>query len=124
VRKILGIIAYRRDFLMNLTTLSSAPVKEAEFIEQMRILENEYNLRLVSVSPSPPTVNEQHETDVVLEYTQRDFFTGVPKYHINHGKSSSSRTTNKVVDNIEVFRKEQRRAKFIIVANRISTLNN
>ena len=72
VRKILGIIAYRKDFLMKLNTLPSAPVEQAEFIEQMRILENDYNLQSVPVAPSLPSVNEPHEADTVLEYIRRD----------------------------------------------------
>jgi 3-deoxy-manno-octulosonate cytidylyltransferase (CMP-KDO synthetase) len=72
VRKILGIIAYRKDFLMKLTTLPSAPIELAEFIEQMRILENDYTLQSVPVVPSLPSVNEPHEADVVLEYIRKD----------------------------------------------------
>lgn len=72
VRKILGIIAYRKDFLMKVTTLPSAPVELAEFIEQMRILENDYSLQSVPVIPSLPSVNEPHEADVVLEYIRQD----------------------------------------------------
>lgn len=72
VRKILGIIAYRKDFLMKVTTLPSAPVELAEFIEQMRILENDYSLQSVPVVPSLPSVNEPHEADVVLEYILQD----------------------------------------------------
>ena len=72
VRKILGIIAYRKDFLMKVTTLPSTPVELAEFIEQMRILENDYILQSVPVFPSLPSVNEPHEADVVLKYIQQD----------------------------------------------------
>jgi 3-deoxy-manno-octulosonate cytidylyltransferase (CMP-KDO synthetase) len=72
VRKILGIIAYRKDFLMELTSLPSAPLEQAEFIEQMRILENDYNLQSVPVAPSLPSVNEPHEADTVLDYIRRD----------------------------------------------------
>ncbi len=72
VRKILGIIAYRKDFLMKVTNLPSAPVELAEFIEQMRILENDYSLQSVPVVPSLPSVNEPHEADVVLKYIQQD----------------------------------------------------
>ena len=72
VRKILGIIAYRKDFLMKVTNLPSAPVELAEFIEQMRILENDYSLQSVPVVPSLPSVNEPHEADLVLEYIRQD----------------------------------------------------
>lgn len=68
VRKILGIIAYRKDFLMTLTTLPGAPVELAEFIEQMRILENDRTLYSVPVSPSLPSVNEPQEAHIVLDY--------------------------------------------------------
>jgi 3-deoxy-manno-octulosonate cytidylyltransferase (CMP-KDO synthetase) len=72
VRKILGIIAYRKDFLMQLTALPSSPVELAEFIEQMRILENDFSLQSVPVIPSLPSVNEPHEADVVLAYIRQD----------------------------------------------------
>lgn len=72
VRKILGVIAYRKDFLMKLTNLQSTPIELAEFIEQMRILENDYILQSVPVAPSLPSVNEPHEADLVLQYIQQD----------------------------------------------------
>ena len=70
VRKILGLISYRRDFLMELVKLPAAPIENAEFIEQMRILENDGHLRSVSVDPSLPSVNEPHEADIVFKYIQ------------------------------------------------------
>lgn len=72
VRKILGIIAYRKDFLLELTALPESSIEQAEFIEQMRILENGYSLWSVSVSPSLPSVNEPSEADVVLNYIQQN----------------------------------------------------
>jgi 3-deoxy-manno-octulosonate cytidylyltransferase (CMP-KDO synthetase) len=71
-RKILGIIAYRKDFLMKITSMSGTRVELAEFIEQMRILENDYSLQSVSVDPSVPSVNEPHEADIVLEYLHQN----------------------------------------------------
>jgi 3-deoxy-manno-octulosonate cytidylyltransferase (CMP-KDO synthetase) len=68
VRKILGLIAYRKEFLMKVTALPSALIELAEFIEQMRILENDYHLQSVPVTPSLPSVNEPHEADAVLEF--------------------------------------------------------
>lgn len=72
VRKILGIIAYRKDFLLHLTSLSASPIEQAEFIEQMRIIENGYSLRSVPVSPSLPSVNQPDEADIVLDYIQHN----------------------------------------------------
>ena len=72
VRKILGIIAYRKDFLLHLTTLPASPIEQAEFIEQMRIIDNGYSLRSIPVSPSLPSVNEPDEVEVVLDYIRHN----------------------------------------------------
>ena len=72
VRKILGIIAYRKDFLLHLTSLSASPIEQAEFIEQMRIIENGYSLRSIPVSPSLPSVNQPDEADIVLDYIRHN----------------------------------------------------
>ena len=71
LRKILGLIAYRKDFLLMLTELPPAPIETAEFIEQMRIIENGYYLESVPVSPSLPSVNEPDEADIVLDYIKK-----------------------------------------------------
>ncbi|OPY86532.1 MAG: 3-deoxy-manno-octulosonate cytidylyltransferase [Syntrophus sp. PtaU1.Bin208] len=72
IRKILGIIAYRKDFLLKLTALPPSPIEKAEFIEQMRIIENWHNLQSVPVSPSLPSVNEPHEADLVMDYIRQN----------------------------------------------------
>lgn len=72
VRKILGIIAYRKDFLLRLAALQATPIEQAEFIEQMRIIENGCSLRSVPVTPSLPSVNEPAEAGVVLDYIRQD----------------------------------------------------
>ncbi len=72
VRKILGIIAYKKDFLLELNQLDNTPIETAEFIEQMRIIENGFSLYSVDVSPSLPSINEPHEVDIVLGYLQEN----------------------------------------------------
>lgn len=72
VRKILGIIAYRKDFLLQLTELPVGLVEQAEFIEQMRIIENGFSLQSVPVSPSLPSVNQADEVNIVLDYIQQN----------------------------------------------------
>lgn len=72
VRKILGIIAYRKEFLLHLTKLPPTPIEQGEFIEQMRIIENGFSLQSVPVSPSLPSVNEPNEADIVLDYIRRN----------------------------------------------------
>ncbi len=82
IRKILGLIAYSKEFLMKLTLLSETTIEIAESIEQMRIIENDFLLQSVQVSPSLPSVNEPHEAKIVLEYLmnnpeQKDIFKKV-----------------------------------------------
>ena len=72
IRKVLGIIAYRKDFLLQLMKLPASPIEKAEFIEQMRIIDNGYSLRSVSVSPSLPSVNEPAEAGLILEYIDKN----------------------------------------------------
>lgn len=68
VRKILGIIAYRKDFLLDLNQLDNSLIETSEFIEQMRIIEHGFNLQSVAVEPSLPSINEPYEADIVLNY--------------------------------------------------------
>jgi len=70
-RKILGIIAYKKEFLLHLNNLSESPIEQAEYIEQMRIIENNYKLKSVEVNTSLPSVNEPHEANIVLEYIEK-----------------------------------------------------
>ncbi len=72
VRKILGIIAYRKDFLLKLDQLPESEIESAEFIEQMRIIESGYDLYSVPVDPSLPSINEPHEADIVLDYLENN----------------------------------------------------
>ncbi len=72
IRKILGMIAFRKSFLLDLTRLSPSPIEQRELIEQMRIIENGHSLWSVPVSPSLPSVNEPGEADIVLEYIRQD----------------------------------------------------
>jgi 3-deoxy-manno-octulosonate cytidylyltransferase (CMP-KDO synthetase) len=72
-RKILGIIAYNKEFLMHLTSLEESPIEKAEYIEQMRIIENNYKLKSVKMNTSLPSVNEPHEAEIVLDYIEGSF---------------------------------------------------
>lgn len=72
VRKMLGIIAYRKDFLLELTGLPVSPIEKAESIEQMRILENGFGLSYVEVAPALPSINEPSELQEVLDCLSAD----------------------------------------------------
>lgn len=72
IRKILGIIAYRKDYLLDISAKPQSLVETYEFIEQMRIIENNDRLMSVPVAESLPSVNEPHEADEVLEYIENN----------------------------------------------------
>jgi 3-deoxy-manno-octulosonate cytidylyltransferase (CMP-KDO synthetase) len=72
VRKMLGIIAYRKDFLQKLTSLPASQIEKAESIEQMRILENGFDLSYVEVAPALPSINEPGELQEVLDCLTAD----------------------------------------------------
>ena len=73
IRKILGLIAFRKDFLSSFDRLTPSRVEQYESIEQMRIIENGYTLMSVPVNPSLPSVNEPQDVEIVLEYVQKDY---------------------------------------------------
>jgi 3-deoxy-manno-octulosonate cytidylyltransferase (CMP-KDO synthetase) len=68
IRKILGLIAFRKDFLQKIVGMPVSRIEKYEFIEQMRVIENGFTMTSVPVSPSLPSVNEPAEADIVLEY--------------------------------------------------------
>ena len=47
--KHLGLYAYRKDFLLRYATLAPTPLEQAERLEQLRVLENGYRIKVVIV---------------------------------------------------------------------------
>ncbi len=72
IRKILGIIAYRKDFLLSISATEPSRIETNEFIEQMRIIESGQRLMSVPVKESLPSVNEPHEAREVLRYIEKN----------------------------------------------------
>lgn len=68
IRKVLGIIAFRREALLDISAAPVSVVERYESIEQMRILEAGRRLYSVPVDESLPSVNEPHEAEIVLDY--------------------------------------------------------
>jgi 3-deoxy-manno-octulosonate cytidylyltransferase (CMP-KDO synthetase) len=67
-RKILGLIAYKKNFLLEISKKEPSPIEVTESIEQMRIIENGFVIRAIDVQPSLPSINEPHEVQIVLNY--------------------------------------------------------
>ena len=72
VRKILGLIAYQKNFLLHLITKKPTKIEQSELIEQMRIIEHGFELKSVPVSPSLPSINEPEEPLIVLNYIRQN----------------------------------------------------
>jgi len=72
IRKILGLIAFKKSFLLEITKKNPTRIESLEFIEQMRIIENGYSMTSVPVSPSLPSVNEPDEANIVIDYIKNN----------------------------------------------------
>ena len=72
IKKILGLIAFEKDFLMKFVEWPSSIIEENEFIEQMRAIENGFQINSVNLEESVPSVNEPHELDIVLNYLKQN----------------------------------------------------
>ena len=65
-RKILGLIAFRKDFLLELVKSSPTPIEKNESIEQMRIIELGYILNSIPLEKSQYSINEPSDLEDVL----------------------------------------------------------
>jgi len=72
IRKILGLFAFSRDYLIKLAQMPASNVERFESIEQMRIVENGGQLLSVPVETSLPSVNEPNEVEIVLNQLQHN----------------------------------------------------
>ncbi|PDT07175.1 NTP transferase domain-containing protein [Rhizobium sp. M1] len=70
IRKILGMIGFRRDYLITIAAEPATTFEKLESIEQMRIVETGGFLTSVPVDESLPSVNEPAEAQQVLDYVQ------------------------------------------------------
>jgi 3-deoxy-manno-octulosonate cytidylyltransferase (CMP-KDO synthetase) len=72
LRRVLGILGYRRDFLERYVTLGRTPLEQAEAIDQSRIIEHDVMLRSVEFCRGYPGINEPREVVLVERYLQHD----------------------------------------------------
>lgn len=72
VRRILGILGYRRDFLETYGGLSRTPLEIAESIDQSRILEHDVALQGVEFRRGYPGINEPRELEMVRACLEGD----------------------------------------------------
>lgn len=63
--KHIGIYAYRRDFLLEYASLIPTPLESSECLEQLRVLENGYRIKVVEVPYSPLSVDTEEDLEEV-----------------------------------------------------------
>ncbi len=72
LRRIVGILGYRRDFLARYGQLTRTPLERAEAIDQSRILEHDVELRTVEFARGYPGINEPREVALVTRILEED----------------------------------------------------
>ena len=68
----MGLYAFRRDFLLHYTTLAQTPLEKAEALEQLRVLENGYKIRVCLTEERTLEINTPEE---FAEAQQFDYVT-------------------------------------------------
>jgi 3-deoxy-manno-octulosonate cytidylyltransferase (CMP-KDO synthetase) len=61
VYKHLGIYAYRREFLLHYAAMEPTPLEQMEMLEQLRVLENGYRIRMVQVEQTSIGVDTEED---------------------------------------------------------------
>jgi len=61
VYKHLGIYAYRREFLLHYAAMQPTPLEQMEMLEQLRVLENGYRIRMVQVQQTSIGVDTEED---------------------------------------------------------------
>lgn len=64
----MGLYAFRRDFLMLYKTLPQTPLEKAESLEQLRVLEHGYKIRVCLTDEKTLEVNTQEEYEQAQQF--------------------------------------------------------
>lgn len=64
-RQHVGLYAYRRPFLERFPTLAPTPLEQSESLEQLRVLENGYRIRVVETDVAPESVDTPEDLERV-----------------------------------------------------------
>ncbi len=70
--KHIGIYAYKRDFVIEYSKMPSSPLEEAESLEQLRVLENGYKIKVLETSHSLIGVDTEQNLQDVIAYIEKN----------------------------------------------------
>lgn len=73
--KHIGIYAYKRDFVIEYSKMLSSPLEEAESLEQLRVLENGYKIKVLETSHSLIGVDTEQNLQDVIAYIEKNKIT-------------------------------------------------
>lgn len=66
MRKLLGLIAFRKDFLLRLMTLPETSISQTESIEQMKSIQHGFSIQAVELDISVPGLNHASEMQEIM----------------------------------------------------------
>ena len=64
----MGLYAFRRDFLMIYKSLAQTPLEKAECLEQLRVLENGYKIRVCLTDEKTLEINTPQEYEEAQKF--------------------------------------------------------
>ncbi|MCK5235695.1 MAG: 3-deoxy-manno-octulosonate cytidylyltransferase [Deltaproteobacteria bacterium] len=70
--KHIGIYAYTDDFLRRIKGLPATPLGEAECLEQLRVLENGFNIKMVETEHDPVAVDTEEDLQKVISIIKKE----------------------------------------------------
>tara|TARA_B100001250_G_C19775870_1_gene779506 strand:- start:399 stop:1163 length:765 start_codon:yes stop_codon:yes gene_type:complete len=68
MRKMLGVIGYRKEVLLHISNLEQCYIEKFESIEQIRIISNNFSIRSIEIDDCLPSVNVRKDIDLVLKF--------------------------------------------------------
>jgi 3-deoxy-manno-octulosonate cytidylyltransferase (CMP-KDO synthetase) len=71
VFKHIGVYVYPRKFLLKLSKMKPTPLEKLEKLEQLRVLENGYRIKLTAVDYEPICVDTPDDLEKVAEFLSR-----------------------------------------------------
>ncbi|MGB7533074.1 MAG: 3-deoxy-manno-octulosonate cytidylyltransferase [Halobacteriota archaeon] len=72
VYKHIGIYVYRKDFLLELADMQQTPLEQIECLEQLRVLENGFKIKVVETNYDSISVDTPKDLEVVKKFINRD----------------------------------------------------
>lgn len=70
--KHIGIYGYKRDFVIEYSKMPSTPLEETESLEQLRVLENAYKIKVLETPHSLIGVDTEENLKDVIEYIEKN----------------------------------------------------